>query len=131
MITITPFDINSNGYQPDFYLHGSLVKTDDKVCILDDVFKNRIYTHFYQGNPLPYSIIDIPEGVHLCRYGNILCALFTWKKTIHTYNGVIGQGDISYNFDTCIKQNGLIVDLKDKSAIQSALEKYLSKRIFI
>ena len=119
-------------HMPDFYLHGALANKygTDLVVMNIDVFNDRISRFYLEGKNLPITIIDIPEGKHLCEVGNTTCVLFTWKRLFFTKKGWTSDTYYTGAFDVWLRQLGLIVDLSDRSGILEA-EKEFNKRNFI
>lgn len=120
-------------YQPSFYLHGTLnSKYDtDLVTILNDANYNTISEYYYKGLSLPFKVINIPEGQHLCDVNGITCVLFTWKCLNINKNGMIFSSQYTGPYDIYLRQLGLIVDLRDKTSIKDAREKFNNKECIL
>ena len=120
-------------YQPSFYLHGTLnSKYDtDLVTILNDANYDTIPEYYYKGQALPFRVIDIPEGKHLCDVNGTTCVLFTWKCLNINKNGMIFSSQYTGHYDIYLRQLGLIVDLRDKAGIEDAREKFNNKECIL
>lgn len=128
MLKFRPLQEN-NGiweYQPNFYLHGTINgKYDtDLVTILNDMHYTKVSEYYLKGKALPFNVIDIPEGKHLCDVNGITCALFTWKCLSINKNGKIFSRLYTGSYDMRLRQLGLIVDVRDKEGLVDAEEKF-------
>lgn len=133
MISFEPLSKHNNwDYQPGFYLHGTIQSNfdTDLVTMSDETYKDRVSEFYKEGQALPPTFIDIPEGLHLCEVRNIPCVLYTWKVINICKDGWYYSATWQGKFDIHLRQIGLIVALSDKEHIKDAKEKY-EKRTYI
>lgn len=118
-------------FQPDFYLHGSIAKDTDLVVMNTDVFSNKVSRCYLEGQALPSTFIDIPEGRHLCSVNGITCVLYTWKCIIFSKDGWTVTSNYNGPVDVWLRQLGLIVAINDEKYIEDAEQKFNNKSYII